>query len=100
MPAGLASSSADRPASVETSLIVVTPKPPAPSARPAARWQAIAAARAGLPDPAISALALTLYVALEWLSFLHEHDGLPVTPWNPGLGLMLALLIVAGPAYA
>lgn len=44
--------------------------------------------------------ALALYVALEWLSFLHQHDGLPVTPWNPGLGLMLALIIARGAAYA
>lgn len=42
---------------------------------------------------------LATYVALEWLSFLHEHDGLPVTPWNPGLGLLFAAMVVGGPAY-
>ena len=40
-----------------------------------------------------------MFVGLEWLSFLHEHNGLPVTPWNPGLGLMVALIIIGGGAY-
>lgn len=56
--------------------------------------------RARLPDPLLSVVAVALYVGLEWLSFLHEHDGLPVTPWNPGLGLMLALIVLGGPVYA
>jgi len=52
------------------------------------RWQAIA----GL-------LFLSLYVALEWLSFIHEYNGVPITPWNPGLGAVFALMVFAGPAY-
>jgi two-component system sensor kinase FixL len=39
------------------------------------------------------------YVALEWISFIHEFKGLPLTPWNPGLGLVFACLILAGPHY-
>lgn len=39
------------------------------------------------------------YVGLEWVSFLHEHKGVPVTPWNPGLGLAFALLVLKGPSY-
>lgn len=39
---------------------------------------------------------VAVYVMLEWVSFLHEHGGLPVTPWNPGLGLMFAMIIVRG----
>ncbi len=39
------------------------------------------------------------YVALEWISFIHESRGLPVTPWNPGLGLVFACLILLGPRY-
>ena len=57
------------------------------------------ARRATLPDLRLSLLFLFLYVGLEWLSFLHEQEGLPVTPWNPGLGLMFAVIIIAGPAY-
>ena len=53
----------------------------------------------GLPEPVLLVLSVALFVALEWLSFLHQHDGLPVTPWNPGLGLMLALAVIRGPAY-
>jgi two-component system sensor kinase FixL len=45
-------------------------------------------------------LFLALYVALEWLSFIHEYKGVPITPWNPGLGVIFALMIFAGPAYA
>jgi signal transduction histidine kinase len=39
------------------------------------------------------------YVALEWISFIHESKGLPLTPWNPGLGLVFACLILVGPRY-
>lgn len=45
-------------------------------------------------------LFLALYVALEWLSFIHEYKGVPITPWNPGLGAVFALMIFAGPVYA
>lgn len=49
---------------------------------------------------AIPALAfLFVYVALEWMSFIHEHKGVPVTPWNPGLGVAFAVLVLGGPAY-
>lgn len=50
---------------------------------------------------AVTALIfLALYVALEWLSFIHEYKGVPITPWNPGLGVVFALMIFAGPVYA
>lgn len=39
------------------------------------------------------------YLVLEWFSFLQEFSGLPVTPWNPGLGLLFAILILRGPQY-
>jgi two-component system sensor kinase FixL len=44
-------------------------------------------------------LFLSLYVALEWLSFIHEYNGVPITPWNPGLGAVFALMVFAGPVY-
>src|SRR5262245_5274410 len=40
------------------------------------------------------------YVLLEWLSFIHEYKGVPITPWNPGLGLILALMILFGARFA
>ncbi len=43
---------------------------------------------------------LAAYVGLEWISFIHEYKGLPVTPWNPGLGAMVALMILSGVRYA
>jgi len=51
-------------------------------------------------NAAAVALALAAYVLLEWLSFIHEHKGLPVTPWNPGLGLLFALMVLGGARYA
>ena len=39
------------------------------------------------------------YIVLEWISFIHEYKGLPLTPWNPGLGLAFACLILIGPHY-
>lgn len=42
---------------------------------------------------------VVLYLGLEWLSFLHEHAGLPVTPWNPALGMMFAVIILKGNVY-
>ena len=57
------------------------------------------ASRATLHGVGLAVLLLFVYIALEWLSFLHEQEGLPVTPWNPGLGLMFAVIIIFGPAY-
>src|SRR5262245_1008565 len=42
---------------------------------------------------------LSAYLALEWVSFIHEHKGLPVTPWNPALGLVFAVMLLKGMAY-
>jgi hypothetical protein len=43
---------------------------------------------------------LAAYVILEWVSFIHEYKGLPITPWNPGLGVVFALMVFAGSRYA
>lgn len=45
---------------------------------------------------ATAAMFLAAYVVLEWVSFIHEHKGLPVTPWDPGLGVVFALMVLAG----
>ena len=42
---------------------------------------------------------LAAFVALEWVSFIHEYKGLPVTPWNPGLGVVFALMLYSGARY-
>lgn len=54
---------------------------------------------AQLPSLAVGGFFLIAYVVLEWVSFLHEHEGVPVTPWNPGLGIVFALLVLGGAAY-
>jgi two-component system sensor kinase FixL len=54
------------------------------------------AIRSGL----LMAGAVGAYVLLEWLSFIHEYKGVPITPWNPGLGLILAFMILFGARFA
>ena len=46
---------------------------------------------------AAAALYLAAYIILEWASFIHVHKGLPITPWDPGLGVAFALLIRGRP---
>src|SRR4029453_840689 len=48
---------------------------------------------------ATAGVFLVAYVALEWISFIHEYKGVPVTPWNPGLGVVFALMVLGGPRY-
>jgi two-component system, LuxR family, sensor kinase FixL len=40
------------------------------------------------------------YVLLEWVSFIHEYNGVPVTPWNPGLGLVFGFMVLSGMRYS
>lgn len=46
---------------------------------------------------AAAAICLAAYVLLAWISFIHVHKGLPITPWDPGLGVLFALMAYAGP---
>ncbi|RAI41511.1 ATP-binding protein [Rhodoplanes roseus] len=66
------------------------PAPNEASSRAAAVFRAVPAGLA----------ALAVYVALEWLGFIHEVKGLPATPWNPGLGVVFALIVLHGPRAA
>src|SRR5260370_37996464 len=45
----------------------------------------------------IAATCLAAYVLLTWISLIHVHKGVPVTPWDPGLGVVFALMAFAGP---
>ena len=56
--------------------------------------------RAEGANGALAASFLAAYVALEWISFIHEYKGLPITPWNPGLGVVFALMVYAGARYS
>lgn len=38
------------------------------------------------------------YVALDWVSFIHQFSPLGITPWNPPPGLALAVMLILGPA--
>jgi hypothetical protein len=65
---------------------------PADAARPRV---ALPAAR----DVLIWIALLLAYVGLEWVSFIHEYKGVPITPWNPGLGLLFGFMVLQGPRY-
>jgi signal transduction histidine kinase len=56
-------------------------------------------APARLPSALSVGFLLLAYVGLEWVSFIHEHKGVPVTPWNPGLGVAFAILVLKGASY-
>ena len=58
-----------------------------------------ARATSGLPRLATAVAFLIVYVVLEWVSFIHEYKGVPITPWNPGLGAVFALMLFAGARY-
>jgi signal transduction histidine kinase len=48
---------------------------------------------------ALGIALVVLFVALEWLSSLHEFMSVPITPWNPGLGVVFAFMLLSGPIY-
>lgn len=58
---------------------------------------------ARLPPFAAQAILISVflvaYIALEWVSFIHEYEDLPITPWNPGLGVVFALIVRHGARY-
>jgi two-component system, LuxR family, sensor kinase FixL len=58
-----------------------------------------AALIASAPRLLLGATFLAVYLLLEWVSFIHEYKGVPVTPWNPGLGAVFALMLFAGARY-
>lgn len=39
---------------------------------------------------------IAVYVLLEWISFIHALPALPITPWQPGAGVALAVLLRVG----
>jgi two-component system, LuxR family, sensor kinase FixL len=59
-----------------------------------------AALIASAPRLLLGATFLVVYLSLEWVSFIHEYKGVPVTPWNPGLGAVFALMLFAGARYS
>lgn len=48
----------------------------------------------------IVAAYVVVYVALDWVSYIHPLGPFAITPWNPPPGLSLALLLTQGLAFA
>src|SRR5262245_51232740 len=68
--------------------------------RPGGGTSLASAAAAHFPNALAAGALLLAYVGLEWVSFIHEYKGMPVTPWNPGLGVAFAFLVLKGAGYA
>lgn len=47
----------------------------------------------------LGAVLVIVFVLLEWLSSIHEFMSVPITPWNPGLGVVFAFMLLRGPVY-
>src|SRR5215831_15322600 len=54
-------------------------------------WSVLSSAPAS--SAAVAAISLAMYVGLEWISFIHVHKDVPITPWDPGLGVVFALMV-------
>ena len=65
----------------------------------AVRAAAAAAGRVRAADLAGGLAFILVFVALEWVTYSHEYRGVPVTPWNPGLGIAFGLLVLRGWGY-
>jgi signal transduction histidine kinase len=48
---------------------------------------------------ALGAVLVIVFVVMEWLSSIHEFMSVPITPWNPGLGVVFAFMLLRGPLY-
>jgi two-component system, LuxR family, sensor kinase FixL len=66
----------------------------------AVRRLSVPRSASGITSSLLMVGAVGGYVLLEWLSFIHEYKGVPITPWNPGLGLILAFMILFGARFA
>jgi signal transduction histidine kinase len=48
--------------------------------------------RSAVPALAVAIAYLLIYLALDWVSFIHPMRGLNITPWNPQSAVAVALL--------
>jgi signal transduction histidine kinase len=37
-----------------------------------------------------------VYVLLDWATFIHSHKGSMITPWDPGIGILFAVIVANG----
>ena len=52
-----------------------------------------------MPGALIGAGFIALYVLLDWASYVQPFGPFGITPWNPGAGLGLVLVLVFGPRF-
>jgi signal transduction histidine kinase len=55
----------------------------------------ITSARAALSVAAPVSLVL-VYVLLDWATFIHSYKGSVITPWEPGIGILFAVIVANG----
>lgn len=71
-----------------------------PSVRPPVGSLSATRMRPALRSGLLACGLVAAFVLLEWVSFIHEYKGVPITPWNPGLGLVFGFMVLAGARYA
>src|SRR5262249_708231 len=49
-----------------------------------------------LPRAAIGVGYLGCYILLDLISFVHPYTPFGITPWNPGIGLSLSMILLFG----
>lgn len=59
----------------------------------------IAHSPVSITQTALGAMLVVVFVLMEWLSSIHEFMSVPITPWNPGLGVVFAFMLLRGPLY-
>jgi two-component system sensor kinase FixL len=48
-------------------------------------------------ESVVAACGLVLiYVLLDWATFIHSHKGSMITPWDPGIGILFAVIVANG----
>lgn len=53
----------------------------------------------GMPGWAIAPAFLACYAALDWASYVSPYKTFNITPWNPGVGLSFALVLLFGQRF-
>ncbi|MFN3350315.1 ATP-binding protein [Pseudorhodoplanes sp.] len=62
-------------------------------------WNWTTQSRFWITRGALGAALVVIFVAMEWLSSIHEFMSVPITPWNPGLGVVFAFMLLYGPHF-
>ena len=71
--------------------------------KPMERPNSICSTGSSIPISSARALSVAapvslvlVYVLLDWATFIHSHKGSMITPWDPGIGILFAVIVANG----